>query len=87
MSTSAVVDAWEAEIPPLQKLVLLALSDGVSCDGGLGFDVAPLCIQCSMLEVVLRQVLDGLAADGWIQYHIESGRLMGRLIGYGEKAA
>ena len=32
-------------------------------------------------------VLDGLAADGWIQYHIESGRLMGRLIGYGEIAA
>lgn len=87
MSTSAVVDAWEADIPPLQKLVLLALADGVSCDGSLGFDVAPLCIQCSMLEVVLVNVLDGLADGGWIQYHIESGRLMGRLIGYGEMAA
>lgn len=87
MSTSAVVDAWQADIPPLQKLVLLALADGVSCDGGLGFDVAPLCLQCSMVEPVLMQVLDGLTAGGWIQYHVESGRLMGRLVGYGEMAA
>lgn len=87
MSTSAVVDAWEADVPPLQKLVLLALADGVSCDGALGFDVAPLCIQCSMVEPVLMQVLAALEDGGWIQCHVESGRLMGRLIGYGEVAA
>lgn len=87
MSTSAVVDAWQADIPPLQKLVLLALADGVSCDGTLGFDVAPLCSQCSMVDSVLVQVLDGLADGGWIAYRIESGRLTGRLNGYVEMAA
>lgn len=87
MSTSAVVDAWQAEIPPLQKLVLLALADGVSCDGGLRFDVDPLCEQCSMLEAVLLQVLDGLVRGGWIEYRIASGKLLGRLNGYGEEAA
>jgi hypothetical protein len=87
MSSSAVVDAWQAEIPPLQKLVLLALADGVSCDGSLGFDVAPLSLQCSMVYPVLVVALDGLEDRRWIEYRIQSGRLTGRLIGYGERAA
>lgn len=87
MSTCAVVDAWEADVPPLQKLVLLALADGVSCDGGLDFDVEPLCVQCSMAEPVLMRVLDGLADSGWIQYHVDGGTMLGRLVGYGEMAA
>lgn len=87
MSTSAVVDAWEADVPPLQKLVLLALADGVGCDGGLDFDVAPLCSRCSMVEPVLMRVLDGLADAGWIQYYVAGGTMLGRLVGYGEMAA
>lgn len=87
MSTNAVVDAWQADIPPSQKLVLLALADGVSCDGTLRFDLARTLRRCSMLEPVLVRVLDALAAAGWIEYRIESGKILGRLHGYGEEAA
>jgi hypothetical protein len=88
MSTSAVVDAWQADIPPLQKLVLLAFCDGVSCDGSLHFNLARTMRRCSMAEPVLCKVLDDLVAGGWIgSWRIDNGAIYSTLIGYGEKAA
>ena len=88
MSTNAVVDAWQADIPPLQKLVLLAFCDGVSCDGSLHFNLARTMRRCSMVEPVLRKVLDELVAGGWIgDWQIKDGAIFSTLNGYGEKAA
>ena len=84
MSIRIMAQVWTLDIPPTEKLVLMALADRSNDEGACWPGQESLAKKCSISERQLRRVLDSLETQNFIRITYRQGDGNGRKTNYYE---
>ena len=74
MSIKIMSKVWEMDLPPFEKLVLLALSDNASDEGSCFPSIATIIRKTCVSEATVHRCIADLVKKGLLQQHFRQGR-------------
>lgn len=73
MSVRVMAKVWESDLPPMEKLVLLALADAANDEGQCWPSAATICRKSGQGERTVRRCIRSLEIKGHLTQHPRSG--------------